>query len=373
MNIFNYFSPSFQNVCFHKIFPVSLKTLRSSTGSCTTTQMPIGSRVRDVLRRLIDDYGSSDEEKEKTPALSRSKKPVKLKDKIKKRDKKSACPPGTLKSQDSLDHQSSASPSSSSSSTTTGSEDDPPPQHEEVEEHPIYMSGLLGGDASIPADGSSCISLPGSLRSSHLEESERVRAFPHFPGNWATFVYMIPRTDGLTSLFNQLIHETAAIPQLRPIKWSLIEEPHISLSRTVALRYHEIPHFTARLKADIMKTSLPRFCYSLEDIAFFKNDHVNTSFLALKVRRGQEEMANLLKTVNTCLKSFNMPPFYENPEFHVSFAWSMDRVSDEDKRVLIDYLQSKFDKLKGEFSEDLEQNARAVHCKSGNRTYLIPL
>ena len=63
------------------------------------------------------------------------------------------------------------------------------------------------------------------------------------------------RLDGLTSLFNQLINEAMSIEDVKSVKWKMIEDPHISMSRTVTLRYHEIPHFTAHLKAEIVKTS----------------------------------------------------------------------------------------------------------------------
>lgn len=318
--------------------------------------MPMVSRVRDAIRRLIDEYGSSDEEKEKAPKPTRSKK-----DGSKNSDKSS-------KKAHSSEADVKTGRKPSSSSSTTSSEEDGHTK-ERVEEQPTVLPGFLGCDQALGD------SAEQELHDNAVSDAEsgRVRAFAHFPGSWATFVYLTPRLDGLTSLFNQLINEAMSIEDVKSVKWKMIEDPHISMSRTVTLRYHEIPHFTAHLKAEIVKTSNAKFPYSFEEMGFFSNDQANTSFLALKVGKGKDEMLSLLRIVESCLKSFSMPTFYENPEFHVSFAWCPERVSEEDQIRILQVLEKKLESLHSEFAMDLTQWAKAVQCKSGNRSYLIPL
>ncbi|XP_055337690.1 U6 snRNA phosphodiesterase 1-like [Paramacrobiotus metropolitanus] len=202
---------------------------------------------------------------------------------------------------------------------------------------------------------------------------QRIRAYPHFAGNRAMFVYMISPVEGLSPLFAQLLAEVLKIPDIKHHNWSMIDEPHISLSRIGMLRYHEIPQFTAHLKTEIKKSSVPRFSYSFEDVEIYCNEQANTSFLALRVGRGSKEMGGLVKIVDSCLKSFNMPQYYEKPDFHLSFAWCPEQLDELDKQKLLVTVRKRLQRLSCQFAEGFEQCAKAVRCRSGNRSYLVAL
>ncbi|XP_055327242.1 U6 snRNA phosphodiesterase 1-like [Paramacrobiotus metropolitanus] len=330
--------------------------------------MPMVARVRNALRKLIDDYGSSgsDEEKsEKSKSHAGSRK-ASVSSKRGSKDRIFFRPTQTVSK------QSSVSDDNSQSSGSNVDEDECQKTGDEPPSSGSNLNGLLGSEH--PTDETPSLDVAADAASDEAEvDGQRTRAFPHFAGNWATFVYIIPRVEGLTPLFTQLLAEVLKIPDIKHLNWSMVDEPHISLSRTVVLRYHEIPQFTAHLKAEIKKSSIPRFTYSFEDVEIYCNDQANTSFLALRVGRGSEEMSGLVKISDTCLKSFNMPQYYQKPEFHLSFAWCPEQLDEADKHKLLHTVRKRLQHLESQFADEFDQCAKAVHCRSGNRSYLMPL
>lgn len=101
-----------------------------------------------------------------------------------------------------------------------------------------------------------------------------------------------------------------------------IEEQHISLSRTIYLKQHELDSFVQFIRSST--ENLPSFDLSFAKIAQLTNDEKTRSFVTLEVGYGYNELVDCLKQVDQVMRKFNQPVFYDPPRFHTSIAWSLN-------------------------------------------------
>ena len=101
------------------------------------------------------------------------------------------------------------------------------------------------------------------------------------------------------------------------------KELHLSVSRTVALREHEIYPFLDSLRAEIGKldSSEEKTVELGSPLLVFENDIRTRAFVSLDVRKGVARLLEIVGAVDRALKLFSRPAFYSNPRPHVSFAW----------------------------------------------------
>jgi hypothetical protein len=190
-----------------------------------------------------------------------------------------------------------------------------------------------------------------------LSYNHRVRNFPHVQGNYATHVYIevsVPQRccDALAALlaalqaacpspFHPLIEPTPLPSQpLLPSKnappacgnptRSSCTSYHISLSRTVAIRSHQIKSLLAQLRHQLRRLKRFSVVIASQNMMMLENDEKTSTFLALSagpVNFGAEHPTNpLLRAMDAVSNAFQyhgLQRYYENPRPHVSIGWML--------------------------------------------------
>ena len=231
-----------------------------------------------------------------------------------------------------------------------------------------------------------------------LALSTRVRNFNHIPGQWATHVHIrIPSTTELSQLINEakqvferyLISScVSSSSSLSPplFIWNSLPSTslHLSLSRTVILSYSQINSFIALLRQSVKESRVNAFEMRLKDLRVYVNEERNTSFQGLIGREGQKEddsspsLLRLIGCVDSVLQTFDLPPFYSNPSFHVTYSSTLGDV--------IKHLHSiKPSKEESEKSSSSSFSSlfvtdrscivqvREIECDIGNKRFVIDL
>ena len=179
----------------------------------------------------------------------------------------------------------------------------------------------------------------------------RVRNVPHQEGNWATLVYI-----SLDNIYlDTFIHK--CMQSLKDQSLCPMEDLHISLSKTLYLKAHQITNFINALERQVQTQN---FQISFSDLTTYENDERTCNFLALNVLSGKSDLLKLVNVVNTVASSFGHASYYEEPSFHTSFAWCSNRI---------------------EINPNLNSNAihsvivdiNSINVKCGNRIYEINL
>jgi len=164
----------------------------------------------------------------------------------------------------------------------------------------------------------------------------RIRNFGHVPGNWPTHVYI--KVHKSTTLLNVLQAHRAKV-QLQTQQsddWHWFPDNkatnvdgdslHVSLSRTVALREHQIIPFVDKLRNTVEKEKCPNFAVSLGGIEWYTNDEKTRSFASLSCKHGRDQVCKLIEMVNSVFRVFDLPLYYKNPSPHATFGWSLGNV-----------------------------------------------
>ncbi|KJE01599.1 hypothetical protein I311_04761 [Cryptococcus gattii NT-10] len=115
-------------------------------------------------------------------------------------------------------------------------------------------------------------------------------------------------------------------PSPSPIH-ALLPNLHISLTRPVPLRRHQIQPFR-----DELASRLGQICAFKLSLVGAVNSYYNEvtgggsnrAFLALRVGAGASELKKIVDGVlDPTLKKLHLPTYHDNPEFHTSFAWTL--------------------------------------------------
>ena len=258
---------------------------------------------------------------------------------------------------------------------------------------PAHLLSRQPSPAASVAPTATCFQ-PASLLS-----DGRIRTFPHVEGNWATHVYVaVPTSPGLDNLLDEcdsLLPTHLSFQRISP------SERHLSLSRCVTLRHHQIQHFTHLLSTAL--SDLRLLCVPLpvvlHSLALYCNEQRTRSFAAVKVGAGEEELLRVLAATDGVMREMGLPTFYEQPELHVTYAWRLgdvwsDRGHSGDNQL--PQTQNESERNGIAKAVDIEETSSgdasardisldrptvasclmevsAVHCKVGNRLTIIPL
>jgi hypothetical protein len=145
-----------------------------------------------------------------------------------------------------------------------------------------------------------------------------------------------------------------------------IESPHISLSKTFILRYHWIDNFFGTLREKLKENSSKFFLNPSSDVVYFANEERTRHFACIVVGEScHEVLASVAEQIDSCLKEFNLPTYYENPSFHASVLWKLSEFSDEEKQEIASEV-SKLVELEG-------FEVERVSLKTGNKLMEICL
>ncbi|XP_067651135.1 U6 snRNA phosphodiesterase 1-like [Haliotis asinina] len=205
---------------------------------------------------------------------------------------------------------------------------------------------------------------------SHKEDSSkhggRIRSFAHVEGNWATFVY-IPVTpdDRLLELF------TSLLSCLRPLKFQLMSDHHVTLSRTVVIRHHWIESLRDTLKENL--SSCEGCICDIVQPRLYTNDEKTRTFLSLEVLEEGNHLHDYVDVVNKCFKEFRLQSYYESPSFHISIAWCLGDVAADVSDQKLRHMK-KMVQVFGRENPDLSVlKVQEIECKSGNKVFRFPL
>ncbi|KAK0087983.1 hypothetical protein PV325_013532 [Microctonus aethiopoides] len=193
----------------------------------------------------------------------------------------------------------------------------------------------------------------------------RTRSFKHERGNWATLVY-IPYLPG-----DSLTKWMLSTLELLPIKGKLIiDEAHMSLTRTLILKFHWIESFVESMKK--ICRNINKFNLNMINVKVYCNDEKTRTFLGIECQSFDQSFTYLMESLNKLLAEYELPSFYENASYHISFFWTLD----DKKMELQSFIPSLNESLHKTLSENLENNSILVsklHCKIGNKIYIFPL
>ncbi|CAG9770916.1 unnamed protein product [Ceutorhynchus assimilis] len=212
------------------------------------------------------------------------------------------------------------------------------------------------------------------LQSKSLEHQDdpslhagRVRSFAHERGNWATFVHIPYEAQcGVVELFSH-IEET--VPKHLELK--IADDFHISLTKTVILKYHWISAFVKSLQENLKH--FRKFFILFDSVKVYCNEERTRTFLGIQIRSGRDTLVKMVETLDICLKEYDLPTFYKDPSFHMSIAWCVGDVEKE----LQNYLPQINDKLE-QLMEIHSQDNWYIYvdyllCKTGNKYFQFVL
>ncbi|CAM9487822.1 unnamed protein product [Ectocarpus fasciculatus] len=101
---------------------------------------------------------------------------------------------------------------------------------------------------------------------------------------------------------------------------------HLSLSKTTALRAHQIDPFVRGLK-EAVKSSRSFTASFVSGYDVLVNEDKTRSFVCLRVRGGRQMVLSLIAKVDPLMRRFNKSEYYEEPIVHVSVASVLGDVS----------------------------------------------
>ncbi|KAJ3066004.1 poly(U)-specific 3'-to-5' RNA exonuclease, partial [Podochytrium sp. JEL0797] len=202
---------------------------------------------------------------------------------------------------------------SSSSDTET------PPPHAPSKRKPSLSPLVAPTSAPAPKKRLPPPILPDSLTNrykakveSDLSAKAGGKRIEFVPGNWATVVYIsvIP-TDDLESTIETSIStaRSGGYPTFRRVETMQDGGLHISLSRTIFLKEFQIQSFVKALKDRLEEKS--SFGISFSKFNTYLNEDFSKTFLSMDVGSGFSELESLTMQVDSALKAFSQPSFYE--------------------------------------------------------------
>ncbi|XP_076243314.1 U6 snRNA phosphodiesterase 1 isoform X2 [Calliopsis andreniformis] len=174
--------------------------------------------------------------------------------------------------------------------------------------------------------------LPGSIATwkgvPHHEEIKddpcqhegRVRSFKHERGNWATLVYIdYTPSESMLSWMISIMEEM-------PVKCNIFSEQfHISITRTLILKFHWIEPFVNEIKKLCDQTD--QFPLELLNIKVYCNEEKSRTFLGIECIDSNRTLTHFVKDLNNILSEYELPPFYEDSSYHISFLWCLGNES----------------------------------------------
>ncbi|XP_033206692.1 U6 snRNA phosphodiesterase isoform X1 [Bombus vosnesenskii] len=198
-----------------------------------------------------------------------------------------------------------------------------------------------------------------------LQHEGRVRSFKHERGNWATLIYIDyePSEDMLSWMFSVLGEV--------PVKCNIFSEQfHISLSRTLILKFHWIESFVEETKKLCEQTD--QFNLELLNVRAYTNEEKTRTFLGIECIDCKGVLGHFVKNVNKLLAEYDLPAFYEDSSYHVSFLWCLGNelsVLDDQAR----FLTIKLNQFLIEHAEARYINVNKIYLKIGNKLYVFKL
>ncbi|CAG5132413.1 unnamed protein product [Candidula unifasciata] len=199
------------------------------------------------------------------------------------------------------------------------------------------------------------------------QHDNRVRSFAHLEGNWATHVFVpVAKSEEFVKFVDKLLS------MLMPQTFQAQSDFHVSLSRTVTIRYHWIELLVDSLREQFK--SLTSCISDLTSVKLFTNDEKTRTFVVIELSvEDNKEFLEYVRAVDKSFAEFKLPAYYENPSFHISVGWCVgDVISDIPGEKL-----SKAQEMLGDFvAANPDLGFVYVHqicCQTGCKSFLITL
>eukprot|EP00949_MAST-11_sp_MAST-11-sp1_P004346 g4346.t1 len=155
----------------------------------------------------------------------------------------------------------------------------------------------------------------------------RVRALPHVDGNFPSSVFVALPTDDeeVNAVLLNATRQGDELGHFQGIAMNDFDaasrEYHISLSKLFVLQHYEIAPFIASLQGNLDR--MHGFEVSMcSEVRLLPDDANEGSFLVAAISSGREMLLDLVKGVNTTLRDFGQPTYFEDPIMHVSLAFA---------------------------------------------------
>lgn len=244
---------------------------------------------------------------------------------------------------------------------------------------------------ALPPPPPDLLDLPSNSAYKNGDSGNRIRSFPHVEGNYALHVYIPVNISSIAEKqLSPFIKKAAMLtPELYGIDTdlplcsaylksndgaqvhvpTLAKQYHISLSRTVAVRVHQIDSIVAMLRHKLR--SQKRYWIEFGKWEVFINDDQTRSFLAMEVTTGGlSEISKQVHVVDEVFRLHNLPEFYKNPRPHISVAWGLGDIT-----LTLKQTADELNRLKGNVGSTKKNiwsyMFSGIECKIGQQTYSI--
>ena len=189
-------------------------------------------------------------------------------------------------------------------------------------------------------------------------------------GNWASFLH-IPYPSTHTKI---LMEQVSNAMKKVDVEWCLSDDLHITLSRTVSIPHHFIAPLFDQLK-QILKDEKGFSANVQPSIKVYTNDEKTRTFLGLELdETSGYHLKNIVNKADTVLKRFSLEEYYENPSFHISFAWACgDVTSDRHLCSDLSVLKSHITNIFERYPELFNWKILSVSFKTGDKLMKVKL
>ncbi|KAJ8975046.1 hypothetical protein NQ317_010558 [Molorchus minor] len=190
----------------------------------------------------------------------------------------------------------------------------------------------------------------------------RIRTFLHERGNWATYIYIPFKGHEAVRDFISLIKNSVPHIDLKEV-----DDFHISLTKTVILRYHWIDTFVNSIKS--ITSCFRKFMILFNGIKIYCNEERTRTFIGLQTRTGYDSLLKIAEELNRSLGEFGLPPFYKDPSFHMSIAWCVGDFEKE-LNLILPRLNHQLEELMESYPQDNWYiYCEYLMCKTGNKYF----
>lgn len=197
-----------------------------------------------------------------------------------------------------------------------------------------------------------------------LDHDGRIRSFKHERGNWATLVYIDYTTNNCLHAWMKSILDEL------PVQGEIISSLHISLSRTLVLKFHWIESFVEGLK--LLCHGFHPFVIQLTDVKVYCNEERTRTFLGIYCQNEDGTLKHLTEAIDCLLAEYQLPSFYKDISYHISFFWCLGDKQIYLKKILPS-LTCSLNKFLAENVEDTYIHVKEIQCKIGNKCYSFGL
>ncbi|XP_050430090.1 U6 snRNA phosphodiesterase 1 isoform X2 [Adelges cooleyi] len=167
------------------------------------------------------------------------------------------------------------------------------------------------------------------------------------------FIYLVSPDLDLVEIIQEKLNEFGL---------EIINNPHVSLTRTIVLQFHWINRFISDLISKLK--SIEKFTITFGELEVFCNDNCTRTFVGF-LAQPPELLLQCVEQLDGVLSNYNLPKYYEDPKFHLSVAWCLGDQSN--------HLRTRLKNIAFEFDVCRMLRVDKLMCKTGNKIFHFDL